>query len=127
MIRAFAGLVALSLLTGCGSTDPTLDSMSGRWRGTVNGLGIGFVTLDLTEDNHTVTGTGEWTPQAGSGTSTLTAQGLRFDAEIQISLIFASPTAPQTLVMVGRVLSPNSFYLLFPTDPNATRITFERR
>lgn len=127
MIRAFAGLVALCLLTGCGSTDPTLDSMSGRWRGTVNGLGIGFVTLDLTEDNHTVTGTGEWTPQAGSGTSTLTAQGLRFDAEIQISLIFASPTAPQTLVMVGRVLSPNSFYLLFPTDPNATRITFERR
>ncbi len=127
MIRAFAGLVALSLLTGCGSTDPTLDSMSGRWRGTVNGLGIGFVTLDLTEDNHTVTGTGEWTPQAGSGTSTLTAQGLRFDADIQISLIFASPTAPQTLVMVGRVLSPNSFYLLFPTDPNATRVTFERR
>ncbi len=122
-----AGLAALVLLTACGSTDPTLDSMSGRWRGTVNGLGIGFVTLDLTEDNHTVTGTGEWTPQAGSGTSPLTAQGIRFDANIQISLVFASPTAPQTLVMTGRVLGADSFYLLFPTDPNATRITFERR
>ncbi len=127
MTRVAAGLVALVILGGCGSTDPTLDSMSGRWRGTVNGLGIGFVTLDLTEDNHTVTGTGEWTPQAGSGTNTLTAQGLRFDANIQLSLVLASPTAPQTLVMAGRVLGPNSFYLLFPTDPNATRITFDRR
>lgn len=127
MTRALAGLAALVLLTGCGSTDPTLDSMSGRWRSTVNGLGIGFVTLDLTEDNHTVTGTGGWTPQVGSGTSPLTAQGIRFDANIQISLVFASPTTPQTLVMAGRVLGSNSFYLLFPTDPNATRITFERR
>lgn len=126
MIRVIAGLAALVFLTGCGSTDPTIDSLSGRWRGTVNGLGIGFVTLDLAEDNHTVTGTGEWTPQVGSGTNLLTAQGLRFDANIQISLVLASPTTPQTLVMAGRVLGPDSFYLLFPTDPNATRITFSR-
>ena len=127
MIRALVWLAALALVSGCGTTDPTLDSLNGRWRGTVNGLGIGFVTLDLAEANHTITGTGEWTPQAGSGTNTLTAQGLRFDAEIQLSLVFASATAPQTLVLVGRVLGPNTIYLLFPTDPTATRITFERR
>ena len=33
----------------------------------------------------------------------------------------------QTFVLVGRVLGPNTIYLLFPTDPNASRITFERR
>ncbi len=127
MIRALAWLAALALVSGCGTTDPTIESLTGRWRGTVNGLGIGFVTLDLTESNHTITGTGEWTPQASSGTSPLTAQGLRFDAEIQLSLVFASATVPQTFVLVGRVLGSDSFYLLFPTEPNATRITFERR
>ena len=127
MIRALACLAGLALVSGCGTTNPTIDSLTGRWRGTVNGLGIGFVTLDLAEDNHSITGTGDWTPQTGSGTSTLTAQGLRFDAEIQLSLVFASATAPQTFVLVGRVLGSDSFYLLFPTEPNATRITFERR
>lgn len=57
----------------------------------------------------------------------MAAQGIRFDAEIQLSLVFTSATAPQTFVLVGRVLGPNTIYLLFPTDPNASRITFERR
>ena len=126
MIRAVPWLTALTLVSGCATTDPTIDSLDGRWRGTVAGLGIGFVTLDLTEDNHTITGTGEWTAQTGSATGTLTAQGLRFDAEIQLSLVVAPPAA-QTLILVGRVLSPSTFYLLFPTDPNARRVTFERR
>lgn len=127
MTRTVSYLAALALLAGCGTTTaPTIDSLTGRWRGTVNGLGIGFVTLNLTEDNHTITGTGEWTAETGPATSTVTAQGLRFDADIQLSLVFASPTTPQTFVLVGRVLGPDSIYLLFPTEPNATRITFVR-
>lgn len=127
MTRALSWLAAVVILAGCGSTEPSLDSMTGRWLGTVDGLGIGFVTLDLVEDNHTITGTGQWTPETGSTNAPLTAQGIRFDAEIQLSIDFATPTGSELYVLEGRVLGPSSFYLLFPTDPNPARIIFQRR
>lgn len=126
MTRSLSWLVALVLIAGCGATDPSLESLTGRWRGTVNGLGLGFVTLDLVEDNHTVGGTGAWTAQTGSATGTLTAQGLRFDGEIQLSLDLSTTAGPQLMVLTGRVKGPNSIYLLFPTDPDAKRVSFER-
>ena len=127
MVRTAAWLAALVVIAGCSTTEPSLESLTGRWRGTVNGLGIGAVTLDLVETDHTIHGTGEWTPETGSAIRTLTAQGLRFDGDIQLSIEFATTAGPLLFVLTGRVVGPNAIYLLFPTDPNATRVPFDRR
>ncbi len=126
MIRNLWWLATLLVIGGCGATDPTLESLTGRWRGTVDALGLGFVTLDLVEDNHTIAGTGEWTAQIGSATGPLTAQGLRFDGDIQLSINYSTQVGAQVLVLTGRVQGPNAFYLLFPADPNPKRIPFLR-
>jgi hypothetical protein len=123
------GLAGLCFATvvGCGkATAPTDSSLTGRWNGTVGGLGIGFVTLDLTEDNKTVAGTGTWTPQTGGTQATLTVQGLHFGLDIQLSLNFAKPTGTETLVLPGTIETANSFHLLFPTDPTPTKVIFSR-
>ncbi len=126
MIRTLWWLAALLVIGGCGATDPSLGSLTGRWRGTVDGLGLGFVTLDLVEDNHTIGGTGEWTAQVGSATGTLTAQGLRFDGDIQLSINYTTTAGAQVLVLTGRVQGPNAIYLLFPADPTPRRVPFVR-
>jgi len=118
----------LASLAGCGgTTDPSTVSLTGQWRGSVGSLGIQFVTLDLTDADRQLSGSGTWTGQlAPAGSGTLTANGLHFGTNVQLNLTFETTTGPQHLSLTGQIVDANSFYLLFPTDPTPSKITFTR-
>lgn len=123
--RLVASVLLAAALAGCGGpTDPGDVDLTGRWRGTVSGLGIEFVTLDLTETEAQINGTGQWTATDGTG-GTVSAIGIHFGAELQLRLAFARGTTEDAFVVPGRLEGADEFYLLFPSDP-PKRVTFVR-
>ena len=120
------GVVLAATLAGCGrSTGPSDVSLTGQWRGTVGALGIGFITLDLTDTGSEVAGTGTWTPEVGTGSSTLTVTGIQIGTQVQLNLGFVTATGTENEILPGQITGANAFYLVFPSDP-PKRVTFTR-
>ena len=121
------GLMLAMVAAGCSkATGPAATTLTGQWKGTIGAFGIGFITMNLTENGGgDVRGTGTWTPDVGSGSGTLTVTGLHIGVELQINLIVNYPDGPKDTVLPGAVTGPDAFYLVFPTEP-PRRITFTR-
>ena len=121
------GVVLIAAVAGCGRASAPSDvSLNGRWKGTVGSLGVGFVTMDLTDTGSDVRGTGTWTPETGSGTAALTVTGIHIGANIQLTLAFQTPNGIEDQVLPGQITDVDAFYLVFPTEPTPPRITFTR-
>ncbi len=125
--RLRPAVAALLLLAGCATTDPGSVDLNGTWHATVNALEIGSMTLTLVDRNSELAGTGQWIPSIGGSPLTLTARGLHFGVDLNLTFQLSTGPGITDFSTQGRVEDEHTFHLVFPSVASPTRVEFRRQ